>query len=43
MATNGQILSKLEILQHSTGGKKDEKDATDADSLYKAVRIALKK
>jgi len=44
MAQNGQILSKLEILQHSaSGSKKDEKEATDADSLYKAVRAALKK
>lgn len=42
MAQNGQILSKLDILQHSVS-KKDEKDAVDVDSLYKAVRAALKK
>jgi hypothetical protein len=42
MAQNGQILSKLDILQHSVS-KKDEKDAVDTDSLYKAVRAALKK
>ena len=42
LAQNGQILSKLDILQQSVS-KKDEKDAVDADSLYKAVRAALKK